>query len=136
MTSNNDIGSTQAPINELMLSCLSSRSNRISFMTSLEMSFFRENVSSLIRTTTPLYWAVVANTWAPPRDSYEVALALARLSCKCYSSYFRFPVCKKRWQQMVVNSIEIFEVLWGSSKNRPQNMMSRVTEQLVIFYCA
>lgn len=75
-------GCTQAPINELTLSCLSSRKRRISFITSREMSFLREKFNSFIRTTTPLYWAVVANTCKPPRDSYDVTLALAKLSWK------------------------------------------------------
>lgn len=69
-------------MNELMLSWRSSRNNLISFITSLEISFFREKVNSLIRTTTPLYCAVVAKTCKPPLDSYEVTLALTKLSCE------------------------------------------------------
>jgi hypothetical protein len=67
-------------MNELMLSWRNSLNNLISFITSLEMSFLREKVNSLMRTTTPLYWAVVAKTCKPPLDSYEVTLALIKLS--------------------------------------------------------
>lgn len=46
----------------------------ISFIVSLVTSFFLENLSSLMRTMTPRYCPVVANTCPPQRDSSDVAL--------------------------------------------------------------
>uniref|UniRef100_A0A182JJV6 Uncharacterized protein n=1 Tax=Anopheles atroparvus TaxID=41427 RepID=A0A182JJV6_ANOAO len=58
---------------------LPSRSSRISFMISREISFRRENFSSLMRTTTFRKRAVGVNTWFEQRDPND--WALARLSC-------------------------------------------------------
>ena len=53
--------STQAPMKLLTLSCLRSRINFISFITSRLMSFFLSNWSSLMRTMLRLYLAVWQN---------------------------------------------------------------------------
>jgi len=68
------MGSMTAPTNEVRLSCRASRRSLISFMVSLEMSFFLENFNSFTRTRILLYWAVWAKTCGPHRDSNEVAL--------------------------------------------------------------